>query len=164
MRRPPFAAAAIGSAVAAALAAPAGPASGSAAAHGPCGCTFPVVARPGQTVVTGPAYRIVLNPPAGLFRGAAGPPELASGYRADAPTSEVLRRERPPWARRAPRGRFRVPSDTPPGIYLALIFDGEEGGTHATFDYLHVPDPPLTTEHGELHEALAAVADVFPPL
>ncbi len=151
-------------AAAAAATAAAGPAADSAAAHGPCGCTFPVVARPGQLVVTGPAYRIVMNPPAGLFRGGAGPPQLASGYRADTPTRDVLRRPRPRWPRRAPRGRFRVPADTPPGIYLLLIFDGGEAGQHAAFDYLHVPDPPLSTEHGELHEVLAAFANVFPPL
>jgi hypothetical protein len=161
MPRPTLRAALVCCALAAAAA---GAAADSAAAHGPCGCTFPVVARPGQEVTTGPAYRIVLNPPAGLFRGGAGSPELASGYRAGAPTWEVLRRPRPRWPRRAPRGRFRVPDDTPPGIYLLLIFDGSEGGEHATFDYLHVPDPPLSAEHGELHEVLAALARVLPPL
>jgi hypothetical protein len=45
-----------------------------------------------------------------------------------------------------------------------LIFDGSEGGAHATFDYLHVPDPPLPAAHGELHEILGALAQVFPPL
>ena len=123
-------------AAAATLAAP-------ATAHGPCSCTFPQLARPGQTVRTARAYRIVWNPTSGYFAGAAGPRELASAFRADAPTRVVLDRDRPPYPRRARVGRFDVPQDTPPGLYLVLVFDGSEGGQHATWDYVHVPFGPL---------------------
>jgi hypothetical protein len=150
---------AVGGCCSAALAAP-----DAAGGHGPCACVFPVIARPGTVVTTTNAYRIVLNPPARFFRGGAGPPELASGYRPEAPTTEVFRRRRPAYGERAPKGRFRVPGDTPPGIYLLLIFDGGEGGTHATWDYLHVPDPPLDPADGEWHEVIAALVAVLPPL
>ena len=52
----------------------------------------------------------------------------------------------------------------PPGIYLLLVFDGSEGGAQATWDYLHVPDPPLDPSPGELHELITGVGSVFPPL
>ncbi len=133
-----------------------------ASAHGPCGCAHPVVARPGSVVTTGAAYRIVLNPPATWFRGGAGPAELASGYDPEAPTTIVMERKRPQWPKRAAKGRFRVPRDTPPGIYLVLIFDGSEGGQHATWDYLHVPDPPLDPHAGEWHEIVTAFTEAIP--
>ena len=155
----------LGVVLAAALTFAATAGAGTAEAHGPCSCLFPIVARPGTAVEADvSAYRIVLNPPARFFRGGAGPPELASGYRADAPTTEVLRRPRP--AGRAVRraGGSWCPDDTPPGIYLVLIFDGSEGGQHATWDYLHVPDPPLDPAAGEWHEIVAALRAVLPPL
>jgi hypothetical protein len=62
---------------------------------------------------------------------------LASAYRADVATTTVLSRSRREPTR---RGRFRVPTDTSPGVYMVLIFDGDEAGAHNTWDYLHVTD------------------------
>jgi hypothetical protein len=64
------------------------------------------------------------------------PAYLTSAYRPEAPTVTVLSRSRKNPTR---RGSFGVPK-TPDGLYLVLIFDGEEGGAHNTWDYLHVLD------------------------
>ena len=133
-------------------------------AHGPCVCTEPQIALPGDELVSTNAYLVVWNPRREWFVGGAGSRSLASAHRQDAPSRVVMLRDRPPYPRRPRRARFRVPRDTPPGLYLVLIFDGSEGGAHATWDYVHVPDPPLSAGHGELHELLAAVGRVFPPL
>lgn len=107
--------------------------------HGPCGCLEPRLAQAGSPVRVGgglPAYRVILNPrPRDL---GIAPSYLASAYRADAATTTVLsrRRDRP-----TDRARFRLPAATPPGMYLVLIYDGEEGGAHNTWEYLHVIDP-----------------------
>lgn len=139
-----------------------------ASAHGPCGCLDPVLTQAGKQVRVGPeqrqsgtqgvpAYRILFNPRPGDFGIAPG--YLASAYRADAPTTTVLSRSRHKPTRKA---RFRVPRATPPGLYMVLIWDGEEGGGHNTWDYLHVVDwderagrgvtaagqPPITEEAG----------------
>ncbi len=118
-----------------------------AEAHGPCGCLDPVLVRAGSVVrladsagrVAGgvgyPAYRVIFNPRPGDLGIAPG--YLASAYRADAPTTMVLSRPRREATRKA---RFRVPDGTPAGMYMVLIFDGEEGGAHNTWDYLHVTD------------------------
>jgi hypothetical protein len=111
----------------------------SAGAHGPCNCTSPVVVKPGSQVRTGKAYKIIWNPRPSDFRGQTTPEDLASGYRADAPTVVVLRRDRRKPLKRA---RFRVPRQTPPGIYFVLIFDGSEGGAHTTWDYVQVRGRP----------------------
>ncbi|HVL30835.1 MAG TPA: hypothetical protein VM299_01255 [Solirubrobacteraceae bacterium] len=116
-----------------------------ATAHGPCDCLDPVLTRPGGTVRltdhdgsqaggTGwPAYRVVFNPrPADL---GIAPVRLTSAHRADAPTTTVLSRPR---SRPTRRGAFRVPAGTPPGLYMVLILDGQEGGAHNSWDYLHV--------------------------
>ena len=136
-----------------------------ATAHGPCGCTT-AVASAGQTVSTGPAFLVVWNPKAYYFAGAAGFLYLASGHRADAPSGVVLERPRPHYPRRAPDGRFRVPRHTPPGIYVVLVFDGSEGGAHATWDHVQVVEPGLESvpEAGRLHLELAMLRDVLPPL
>ncbi len=106
-----------------------------AAGHGPCGCLQPVLTQVAAKVrITGPAYRVVFNPrPADL---GIAPAYLTSAYRRDAPTVIVLSRSRKDPTR---RGSFRVPK-TPDGLYMVLIFDGEEGGAHNTWDYLHVVD------------------------
>lgn len=117
-----------------------------ASAHGPCGCLDPVVTPAGKPVRVGPeqrqfgtegvpAYRIMFNPRPSDFGIAPG--YLASAYRPDAPTTTVLSRSRDKATRRA---RFRVPQPTPPGLYMVLIWDGGEGGSHNTWDYLHVVD------------------------
>lgn len=134
-------------------------------AHGPCHCTTPV-AEPGQAIATGPAYLVVWNPKPYYYAGAAGFRYLASGRRDDAPSGVVLERPRPTYPRQPPRGRFRIPRDTPPGIYVALIFDGSEGGQHATWDHVQViaRGDGSVPEAGRLHLQLAMLRDVFPPL
>ncbi len=116
-----------------------------AAAHGPCGCLDPRIVEPGSQVrltasagrqaggVGYPAYRVVFNPAPGDL--GIAPPYLASAHRPDVPTTTVLSRSP---RRPTRRGRFEVPGATPPGLYMVLIFDGEEGGAHNTWDYLHV--------------------------
>jgi hypothetical protein len=117
-----------------------------AAAHGPCRCLDPVLTQAGNAVRIGPegmqagarghpAYRVLFNPRPSDF--GIAPHYLASAYRADAPTTTVLSRSRREPTR---KGRFRVPTDTPAGLYMVLIWDGEEGGGHNTWDYLHVTD------------------------
>jgi len=114
-------------------------------AHGPCGCLDPrVVEAGGRVRVVGsdfgaaagdgyPAYRVIFNPrPADL---GIAPAYLAGAFRADAPSATVLSRARTSPTR---RGRFRVPRAAPPGLYMVLVFDGEEGGAHNTWEYLHV--------------------------
>lgn len=113
-------------------------------AHGPCGCLGEALTAPGREVRIGtergqpgirgvPAYRVVFNPRPSDF--GIAPRYLASAYRADAPTTTVLSRSRHKPIRNA---RFRVPQDTPPGLYMVIIWDGGEGGGHNTWDYLHV--------------------------
>ena len=117
-----------------------------AVAHGPCGCLNPMVVQAGTQVritetpaqpegVGWPAYRAVFNPRPSDF--GIAPDYLASAYRADVPTTTVLSLPRREPTR---KGRFRVPKGTPPGLYMVLIWDGEEGGAHNTWDYLHVTD------------------------
>jgi hypothetical protein len=140
------------------FAAPAAP------AHGPCLCTTPIV-RPGQLVPTGRAYLVVWNPAPHWFGGGAGGAYLASAHRPLAPSGVVFERPRPPHPRVPPRERFRVPPSTPPGVYLALVFDGSEGGTHATWDHVQVIDPRTLDDDasaGALHVELARLRDVFP--
>jgi hypothetical protein len=123
--------------IAVAIAALAGPAD--ALAHGPCGCTFPTVVEPGQSFRTGPAYKVVWNPAPRDFRDQTTPVALASGYRAGAPTAVLLQRPRRRPLRHAP---VRAPRNAPPGLYFVLIFDGEEGGAHTTWDYVQVGGRP----------------------
>ena len=116
-----------------------------AAAHGPCGCVNPRIVEAGSQVrltdadgrqaggVGYPAYRVVFNP--GPDDLGIAPQYLDSAHRPDAQTTTVLSRSS---RRPTRRGRFEVPDATPPGLYMVLIFDGEEGGAHNTWDYLHV--------------------------
>lgn len=105
-----------------------------------------------------PAYRVVFNPrPEEL---GIAPGHLASAYLPDASTATVLERPRTAPTRRA---RFRVPADAPPGLHLVLVFDGEEGGAHNTWEYLHVIDleraaSPSATARTTGREAPAASA------
>jgi hypothetical protein len=122
-----------------------------AAAHGPCGCLDPAAAPAGVEVRVGgglhgarlSAYRVVLNPRPSDY--GIAPRYLASAYRADAPTVTLLSRS----ARRpVENARVRVPKDMPPGLYMVLVWDGEEGGAHNTWGYLHVLDPDDETSGG----------------
>lgn len=117
-----------------------------ALAHGPCGCVDPrLVPAGGQVRIASPAgsaagkghpaYRVLFNPRPADF--GIAPEYLASAHRADVPATTVLDRPRRQPTR---RGRFRIPPETPPGLYMVLIFDGGEGGAHNTWDYLHVID------------------------
>lgn len=90
-----------------------------------------------------PAYRALFNPRPSDF--GIAPDYLASAYRADVPTTTVLSRPRRKPTR---KGRFRIPAGTPPGLYMVLIWDGEEAGAHNTWDYLHVTDPDEADELG----------------
>ncbi len=115
-----------------------------ALAHGPCGCVDPRIAASGQTVrIDSPAYRVIFNPrPTDL---GIAPGYLAGAFRADAPSVTVLSR---PKRNPTRKGRFRVPAATPPGLYMVLVFDGEEGGAHNTWDYVHVADYENSTPGG----------------
>jgi hypothetical protein len=118
-----------------------------AEAHGPCGCLNPKLVQPGGQVrltdsagrqargVGQPAYRVIFNPRPSDY--GIAPMSLASAFRADAPTTTVIARPR---HRPTRKGRFRVPKETPPGLYMVLIWDGGEGGAHNTWHYLHVTD------------------------
>lgn len=136
-----------------------------ALAHGPCGCLSPVLASTGDQIrITGgpgrgqagdtgwPAYRVVFNADPDDF--GTMPSYLSSAYRADAPTTTVLSRPRRQPTR---EGRFRVPSGTPPGLYLVQIFDSSEGGSHSTFDYVHVVDRDEPEQGGVVGQHSAAV-------
>lgn len=125
-------------------------------AHGPCGCVEPRVAEPGAQIRIAnpassasaeargyPAYRVLFNPRPGDLGIAPG--YLASAHRRDVPPTTVLDRPRLDPTR---NGRFRVPEATPPGVYMVLIFDGEEGGAHNTWDYVHVIDPDEEDQAG----------------
>jgi hypothetical protein len=81
-----------------------------ATAHGPCGCTFPQFADPGQRLRTGTAYKVIWNPAPRDFENQTTPVDFASGFRADAPTAVVLERPRTRPMRRA---TFGVPENTP---------------------------------------------------
>lgn len=113
-----------------------------AVAHGPCDCLKPSRAHSGERVrVSGPArggsigypaYRILFNPrPRDL---GIAPRRLAREYQPDAPTLTLLERPRTRPTRKA---YFRVPQ-VPAGRYLVLIWDGEEGGAHNTWERLEV--------------------------
>jgi hypothetical protein len=106
--------------------------------HGPCNCSFPQLGEPGARVTTrSPAYRIVFNPRPTDYGTEMNSTGYASAYRPGAPTTTVMSRPVDDPVRRA---RYRVP-DVPPGVYLVLIFDGSEGGSHSTWDYFHVLGP-----------------------
>jgi hypothetical protein len=90
------------------------------------------------------AYRIIFNPRPSDYGPAMFDTGYASAYRPGAPTTTVLSRAVRDPVRRA---TFRVPS-VPPGIYLVLIFDGSEGGSHATWDYFHVLGPAQSAPRG----------------
>lgn len=106
-----------------------------AISHGPCNCSFPQVGEAGAKVTTrSQAYKILFNPRPSDYGPAMTDTGYASAYQSKAPTTTVLSRALSHPARRA---TFRVPA-VPPGVYLVLIFDGSEGGSHSTWDYFHV--------------------------
>jgi hypothetical protein len=106
-----------------------------ARAHGPCNCSFPQLGDPGARVTTrSPAYKIVFNPRPTDYVTEMKSAGYASAYQPGAPTATVMSRPVDDPVRRA---SFRVP-EVPPGVYLVLIYDGSEGGTHSTWDYFHV--------------------------
>jgi hypothetical protein len=90
-------------------------------------------------VRTAGGYKVIWNPRPRDFRDQTTPEDLASGFRADAPTAVVVQRPR---GRPLRRAAFRVPRGTPPGIYFVLVFDGSEGGAHTTWDLVQVPGRP----------------------
>ena len=134
-------------------------------AHGPCTCVSPNPARAGMEVrVDGPSVRVIWNPGPHDFAGQTTPLDLASAHAPDAPSATVMRHRRPRWPRRAPRGRrFTVPRDTPPGIYFVLIYDGSEGGSHTTWDYVQIAGGPGRTG-GVFAPLLAAFQRLRPVL
>ncbi|HEX8207178.1 MAG TPA: hypothetical protein VF587_14040 [Solirubrobacteraceae bacterium] len=139
-----------------------------AEAHGPCGCTTPVIAEAGAELTTSRGYLVVWNPTREWFVNGAGSPSLASAHRDDAPSGVVLLRDRPPYPRMSRRARFTIPRDTPPGLYLVLVFDGSEGGQHATWDYVHVlgdtSGDSEAAQSATVHPLLRAVIEAMPTL
>ena len=133
----------------------------SAPAHGPCNCSFPQLGDPGARVTTrSPAYKIVFNPRPSDYVTEMRSVGYASAYQPTAPTSTVMSRPVDDPVRRA---SFRVP-EVPPGVYLVLIFDGSEGGTHTTWDYFHVLGPaPATSTAAGRSAAASATEDGISP-
>jgi hypothetical protein len=125
-----------------------------AMAHGPCNCSFPQLGEPGAKVtVRTQAYRIVFNPKPRNYGPAMRDSGYASAYQPAAPTRTLLSRAVRNPARKA---SYRVPA-VPPGVYLVLIFDGSERGTHSTWDYVHVLGaPPSAAERPAATERSAA--------
>lgn len=123
-----------------------------AGAHGPCACTFPEVGRAGATLhIRSPTYKVIINPTATDFT--IEPSGLESAHRTDAPTATLLSLPPKRPRRRAP---VRIPTAMPPGVYLILIYDGSEGGSHYTWDYFHVLGPgplPSVRRPGEKHDS-----------
>ncbi len=135
----------------------------SAWAHGPCNCSFPQVGDPGARVRTrSPAYKIVFNPRPTDYGTEANSTGYASAYQPAAPTTTVMSRPVDDPVRRA---SFRVPA-VPPGVYLVLIFDGSEGGTHSTWDYFHVlgAAPARRSASGRGEPASATESGISPAL
>jgi hypothetical protein len=60
-----------------------------------------------------------------------GPPALWSRHR-DGPTRELFRSDEP-----TRDVAVRIP-DARPGVYLVATFDGSEGGSHYTWDFVRV--------------------------
>jgi hypothetical protein len=106
-----------------------------AVGHGPCNCSFPQVGEAGAKVTARTqAYRVVFNPRPSDYGRAMTDTGYASSYQPGAATTTVLSR---PVSDPVRRATYRVPA-VPPGVYLVLIFDGSEGGSHSTWDYFHV--------------------------
>ena len=98
----------------------------------------------GAKVRTGEAYKVIWNPaPSESHRAdSRGPRKRLPAQTRRPPSSWTDRATTPP-----KHPSFRVPSATPPGIYLVLIYDGSEGGSHATWDYVQIrgrPEPTAT--------------------
>jgi hypothetical protein len=112
-----------------------------AVAHGPCGCIRPVTATPGERLVsTYPTIKIVWNPiPEDLLIG----PDYLGRDHVDGQPRVVLQKQPQPAS-----ASFQVPA-TAPGRYLVLLYDGTEGGTHYSWDYITVrPAPRSATSTG----------------
>jgi hypothetical protein len=108
-----------------------------AAAHGPCGCTTPTAAAPGEQLVSNyPTIKVVWNPVATDLP--IGPDYLARDHVPGQP--RVVLQERP----QAGSATFRVPV-TAPGRYLVLLYDGTEGGMHHSWDYITVRSSARTS-------------------
>jgi hypothetical protein len=112
-------------------------------------------------VARSPAYKIVFNPRPADYGTESAATGYASAYRPGSPTSTVLSR---PVRRPVRRASYRVP-DVPPGVYLVLIFDGSEGGTHTTWDYFHVlgPAPVARSAAAARRDVGAEDDDGIPP-
>jgi hypothetical protein len=111
-----------------------------AAADGPCGCTKPAATEAGRRLRTQEAAKVIWNPAPRDFGAQSVPEDLASGYRADAPSKVVRDRSRP-----ASPASFRVPEGTPPGLYFVLI---SRGGSRTTWDYVQVRGRPAAEGEG----------------
>lgn len=110
-------------------------------AHGPCPpCVKPTLARAGDSLlVEYPTYLAVWNPGRRIL--SRGPKPYCYGcqlklwryHRDDAPSNLRV------FTRRPPAGRFRIEvPQVPPGRHLIALFDGTEGGTHYTWDFVRV--------------------------
>jgi hypothetical protein len=120
-----------------------------ARAHGPCPeCLVPEVASPGDRIDADyPTYRVIWNPTRVMLT--PGPKPFCYGCQLrlwrhhvpNAPSSVVYTR-RP----RVSQYSFKVPQ-VAPGKYLVALFDGSEGGTHYTWDFVTVT-PSDSTSNG----------------
>lgn len=110
---------------------------GPVSAHGPCACLTPASGASGTTVsaATG-AYKVVFNPDRTDL--AIGPRSLWEAHRPGVVPTVVFRAPYK-YSDLPLQGpvEFRVPA-APPGRYLVSIYDGSEGGSHYTWEYLRV--------------------------
>jgi hypothetical protein len=141
-----------------------------ALAHGPCDCLFPQVAEAGTEVrITGgpaaeeagrsgwPVYRVIFNPQPALMGAAA---YMGGAYN---PAEPTLVFKLAPQRKTTRNGSFIAPRVSP-GVYFVAIYDGSEGGSHFTWDYLHLfkPMPAQETSPHQWRAAMEEAISVAP--
>jgi hypothetical protein len=111
------------------------------------------------TINRTPAFRVIFNPRPRQYGIAMRESGYASGYQPGRMTKTILSIPR----RKARSGlRVTIP-DVAPGVYIVLIFDGTEGGSHKTWDYYQVLGPPPSARAAREHDSDRAAASTSPP-
>lgn len=119
--------------LAGALTVGAGP--GTATAHGPCRCIEPRIAAPGdELTIPVRTLRAIWNPTDADFNVELGGFRLRNWRHNPASEAITLAESAKPTE---PPLSVSVPK-VPAGLYMLLVFDGSEGGTHFTWEYIWV--------------------------